>query len=270
MSLKQIALDLLARLRRAPEAPALPRPLQTPATLPLNMHLYAIGDIHGRLDLLTRLLDLIKADLATLPDGHQSGLIFLGDYIDRGPHSAQVIDCLLADALPCTRPAVFLRGNHEHAFLEFLDNPHQGASWITSYGGREALMSYGVQVPLTRLTPDVLQTLHAQLLAALPPAHRLFLESTRPSYTEGDYLFVHAGVRPDKPLTAQTAWEMMTIREPFLSWPLRLEKMVVHGHSIAEDVARCPHRLGIDTGAYASGILTCAVLEADQCRFIQT
>lgn len=254
----------------APIASAnLPALIPPKPTLPHSLRLYAIGDIHGRLDLLHVLLDSIEKDMTTLPAGFESGLIFLGDYIDRGSASYGVIDHLLAGQLPGTRAPIFLRGNHEQAMLQFLEDVSIGPLWL-QHGGREALMSYGVVPPVGQLRPEHLPALQEQLHAKLPASHRNFLDNTQLYYEAGDYLFVHAGVRPGLPFLQQHPHDLMNIREPFLSTPHHCGKLVVHGHSIDMEVRKTPYRIGIDTGAYASGILTALVLEGPQQRTLQT
>lgn len=229
--------------------------------------LYAIGDIHGRLDLLDRMETAIAADMAH--SGSQRPLIcYLGDYIDRGPHSAQVIDRLCSCADDGVR-RVFLKGNHEDRMIDFLADPiAHGPAWL-KFGGREALESYGLDVPL-ELDDAAWKDLRDQLEAALPESHSDFLSSLQLGFRWRGYLLVHAGLDPERPVTAQVEHDLMWIREPFLSserdWGFR----IVHGHVITDEPVFRTNRIGIDTGAYRSGRLTCLVLGDDGERLIQT
>lgn len=233
-----------------------------------GMRVYAVGDIHGRADLLRRLLHLIEADNA-LQDEAEVTLIFLGDYIDRGPNSPEVLDLLrgphrFADRVLC------LRGNHEDALLNFIDDPIKGRIWL-DWGGMATLVSYGVRPPAADLPlEERLRSMAEQLDRLLPDAHRAFLKSLPLQEIVGDYLFVHAGVNPKVPLGEQDAFDLTTIRSPFLEWGQPLEKVVVHGHSISIAPEILPWRIGIDTGAYATGRLTALVLEGHEQRILAT
>jgi serine/threonine protein phosphatase 1 len=216
---------------------------------------YAVGDIHGRLDLLLRIEAQIEADLAVRPTA--SPLVcYLGDYIDRGPASAGVVEHLVAsrrDNLRC----VFLKGNHEDRMLAFLDEPAgNGPRWMT-FGGRE-------------LETEDWDAIRDRLATAVPGKHLAFLRSLDLALRWGDYLFVHAGLDPARGLEAQDPHDLMWIREPFLSsdrdWGVR----VVHGHVIAPEPVLRPNRIGLDTGAYKSGILTCAAIDDGALRILQT
>jgi serine/threonine protein phosphatase 1 len=226
--------------------------------------LYAVGDIHGRLDLLDKMEAAIAADASQAV----SPLIcYLGDYIDRGPHSAQVID-RLCGGFDDDIPRIFLRGNHEDRMIDFLEEPAKnGPGWMT-FGGREALQSYGLDVPGIIEDADW-PGLRDALQAVLPAAHRRFLDDLRLGLIWRDYLFVHAGLDPDKPLTMQSPRDLMWIREPFLSSDRDWGLIVVHGHVIVEEPVFRHNRIGIDTGAYQSGRLTCLVLEEGRHRLIQ-
>jgi len=237
-----------------------------PARVPDGARVYAVGDIHGRADLLHEMIALIEADAAQAPSPAQH-LVFLGDYVDRGRSSKEVIERLLAP-FPGFQ-TTFLMGNHEAALLHFLDNPDFWGR-LNPYGATEMLLSYGVRFNPALKGRALALHLHEQFSQLLPPAHRAFISGLALSHTLGDYHFVHAGVNPASPLHAQTPMDLLRIREPFLSHNKPLEKIVVHGHTISAEVEFCPHRIGVDTGAYASGRLSALVLEGENRRFLQT
>jgi serine/threonine protein phosphatase 1 len=237
------------------------------ATVPRGIRVYAIGDIHGRADLLLRLLDMVTEDANAAP-GPANYLVFLGDYVDRGLHSRQVIDIMIGGP-PATFGAVHLRGNHEATFQEFLTNPAVGPGWF-KFGGVATLHSYGVQFPSGMTQEQRIGYAQQELRRVMPPSHVSFLSHLRPSLTIGDYFFTHAGVRPGVPLNRQDQDDMLWIREEFLTSNADHGKVVVHGHTICELPEIRSNRIGIDTGAYASGRLTCLVLEGDRRRFIAT
>ena len=237
------------------------------ASIPADTRVYAIGDIHGRLDLLNELLTLIEDDAQDYTG--RKIAVFLGDYIDRGPDSKGVIDRLM-QPLPADLEPVYLKGNHEAAMLHFFGSLETGAGWMR-YGGLETLRSYNIPMQPGIATPERLTELQRSLQARFPAHHREWLDSCAISYELGDYYFVHAGIRPDVPLTDQSDHDRLWIRDAFLSWRGGgLEKMIVHGHTISRDVEIHPHRIGIDTGAYSSGRLTSIVLEESRCRILQT
>ncbi len=228
---------------------------------------YAIGDIHGHLDILKRLMAKIVADVATHPD-LKPILVFVGDYVDRGPDSRGVIDYLLND-LPEHMEKHFLRGNHEDVFLRFLDGEVSLAeSWL-QFGGAACLASYGVNPfrPGIRQNPG---TLIEEMLEKFPETHRTFLDNTEFYYENGDYYFTHAGVRADLPLEEQQPRDLMWVREPFLSNEKDYGKVIVHGHTIVDTPEIHANRIAIDTGAYATGQLTALRLLGDQRHFIST
>lgn len=238
-----------------------------PPRAPEGSRVYAIGDIHGCAGLLRRLHEAVRAD-AESAVGLRKVVVYLGDYIDRGLESRQVIDMLTREPLEGFE-RVYLMGNHDLWMLEFLDDPAAGPGWLFN-GGNATLLSYGVGQGEALGAPARLAALQAQLRAALPAAHRDFLAALRPMHVEGDYLFVHAGVRPGVPLDAQSNDDLFWIRDPFLDSDADFGKVVVHGHTIAEAPEILPNRIGIDTGAFATGRLTCLVLEGTQQRFLQT
>jgi len=229
---------------------------------------YAIGDVHGRAELLERLESKIRADAESRPESRRV-IVYLGDYIDRGLDSRGVIDQLIAQGDDGFE-RVFLRGNHEDAMLRFLESTDIGRSW-KGFGGDATLYSYGVDVfgaPPDGV--DKMEHIQAQLRENVPDEHLAFLKSLVLSHVEGDYFFVHAGVRPGLPLDHQSPNDMMWIRDEFLNSRQDFGKIVVHGHSIRPQPVVQSNRIGIDTGAFASGVLTALVLWGDQHGFLQT
>jgi serine/threonine protein phosphatase 1 len=242
---------------------------EVPASIPAGERIYAIGDIHGRLDLLRKLMSKIVEDAADAPDVSRR-LIFIGDYVDRGMDSRSVIDLLLEGQPDGFAPSVYLKGNHEDAMLKFLEHPSAAQQWL-SYGGLATLYSYGVAMQQERSpSEEKLANAAEKLAAKLPETHREFLDKLQLSTTVGDYFFVHAGVRPGVPLEAQDEEDMLWIRDEFLSSTAKFGKIVVHGHTISQKPEVLPNRIGIDTGAFATGRLTCVVLEAEHRRFLFT
>lgn len=235
---------------------------------PPGQRLYAIGDIHGRADLLDQLHDLILKDRAGADAETQCIAIYLGDYIDRGPDSRAVIDRLVHDPLPGFE-TVHLCGNHDDFLLRFLEDPSIAPLWLAN-GGDATLSSYGIEsAPSLETTAD-LSALRDDLLAHLPDDHRRFFRALAYRYTAGDYFFTHAGVRPGIGLDIQDPYDLMWIREEFLNSRADFGKVVVHGHTPAEAVEDRPNRIGIDTGAVFTGRLSCAVLEGPERRFLAT
>ncbi len=221
---------------------------------------YAIGDIHGRLDLLQPLLAKIAEDARARPH-KKTYVVFLGDLIDRGPDSAGVVEWLRGYKPDFATP-IFLAGNHEEVMLRVLGGePDILRDWL-KFGGAECLASYGVDAAaLTRMEPDKAVEL---LRTKVPSAHIEFLEGFADTFRFGDYLFVHAGIRPGIPLEEQDQFDLRWIREPFLSGTHEHGPIVVHGHTIVTEVEERAHRICIDTGAYHSGILTAVGVEDDQ------
>ena len=239
----------------------------TVSTVPAGTVVYAIGDIHGRLDLLHRLEEKIRRDAATV-DAERRLMVYLGDYIDRGDHSFGVIEhLLLAPPEPFER--VCLIGNHESYLLRYLDDSSVAAAWLAN-GGRETLMSYGISPPDDIAAAAWPEHIQAELRARLPPSHEGFLRALEFSHREGDYLFVHAGIRPGVPLDQQDPEDLIWIRKEFLADQRDFGAVVVHGHSIRPEPENLPNRIGIDTGAYKTGRLTCAVLWQSERRFLST
>ena len=230
---------------------------------------YAIGDVHGRLDLLRALLKKIETDAALEPD-KTIHLTFLGDYVDRGQESRGVIDLLTTLKQDGGKQVTAIKGNHEEALLSFLEDPSSGAAW-SEHGGGETLRSYGVEPPKDAADEEGWSAARDALAASLPLAHLAFLHDLRLFSTAGDYVFVHAGVRPGVPLEDQDEHDLLWIRRSFMQGPRALDQqVVVHGHTPATEPALGPGRVGVDTGAYATGVLTAARLEDDRIGFIQT
>ncbi len=239
-----------------------------PATVPDGRRVYAVGDIHGRADLLVRLLEDLRRDAAQGGFQGRPILIFLGDYIDRGFQSRDVIDVLLSDQLSPFE-TYFLKGNHEASMLQFLSDPSVGPRWA-EFGGAETLVSYGIQPPRTRTSLDDWSRASDELQQVLPADHLHFLRNLDLSVRIGDYVFVHAGVRPGVPLDQQSEYDMLWIRDEFLSDRKPLGAVIVHGHTPTSAPHRDSRRIGVDTGAYLSGRLTAARFEHDTVEFIAT
>ena len=237
-----------------------------PLRAPKGRRTYAVGDIHGRLDLLDQLLAEVERDIAERPAA-ETYLVFLGDLIDRGPQSREVVERLRTLTSPSFRP-VFLIGNHEEVLLRLLGG-ERGLlrSWL-NFGGAECAESYGVDPrQLKQLPePDAL----TMLQQAIPPDHADFLRTFIDTFRFGDYLFVHAGIRPGVDLADQSQRDLRWIRAAFLDDPSDHGFLVVHGHTISEEVDERPNRIGIDTGAYATGILTAIGIENDQRWYLST
>lgn len=231
------------------------------ASVPPGERVYAVGDIHGRLDLLDRLLGMIAADEAARPRAG-ARLIFLGDYIDRGPDSRGVIERLL-QGLPDGLMGHFLRGNHEAIMLRCLEDPAMFANWAAN-GGLATLKSYGLDASFAADARTVL----SQLREVLPEAHLAFLRGLKTTMEVGDYFFVHAGVRPGVPLASQAEEDCLFIREKFLKHRGSFGKIIVHGHTPVSEPEVLANRIGIDTGSFFSGRLTALRLEGTSRAFL--
>jgi serine/threonine protein phosphatase 1 len=237
------------------------------AFAPPDTRVYAIGDIHGRVDLLRAAHARILADAQSSTARHRV-VVYVGDYIDRGSESRQVVDLLLDEPLPGFQ-SVHLRGNHEEALLNFWHDSAIAPEWFF-YGGDATLNSYGVARPAPGGGPQALLKVQAEFKAKLPDRHLAFYRSLVPYHREGDYLFVHAGIRPGVPLESQTEHDLLWIREAFLQSDADHGCVVVHGHTISPRPEVKSNRIGIDTGAYATGRLTCLMVERDEREFITT
>lgn len=257
----------------------IPHPPVTRITrAPEGVCIYAVGDIHGRRDLLDQLLVLIEQDAADLPERVKPQIVFLGDYIDRGLRSRDVIDLFASGGLDRFNP-VYLLGNHEEALLRFLREASFGSQWAR-FGGAETLYSYGLSPPNQRASLNS----HAEMSAAreawsrvwsefrtrLPAAHLGFLQSLKTYHTAGDYLFVHAGLRPGVHLEEQSNRDLLWIREEFLEDPAPFAQMIVHGHTPNDTVHYDDRRIGLDTGAFLTGRLTAARLIGTDVDFLST
>lgn len=252
----KLALMWKSRLFGAPASPARP-------VVPDGLRVYAIGDIHGRADLLGQTFARIDEDLDRRPVA-KALQVFLGDYVDRGPESAGVLDRLIARSQ--THQTLCLKGNHELYLLEFLENPSILKVWA-QYGALTTLHSYGLKPMLNAGLKEQAELAEA-LRQAMPKNHRQFLAQLPLSFTCGDFYFVHAGVRPSTPLSRQSEDDLLWIRNEFLCHEEPFEKVVVHGHTPVMEPDVRSNRINIDTGAYATGRLTCLRLERDDIDFI--
>lgn len=235
--------------------------------IPEGHRVYAIGDIHGRADLLEDILGQIDLDRET-HDPERTTLIFLGDYIDRGLASREVLKILSSRARRAIN-RVFLKGNHEAAALAFLDDPLSARAWL-GYGGDATLYSYGVRMTTTMPSDQELLEIRNELRQAMPDDHLKFLQNLQLSFRIGGYLFVHAGIRPGVPLALQSEQDLLEIREEFTLSSADHGARIVHGHSIAYQMEVLPNRIGVDTGAYATGCLTALVLSDETWSSLAT
>ena len=230
--------------------------------MPEGLRIYAVGDIHGREDLLKQLFSRIDEDFKAYPIA-KTMHVFLGDYIDRGHGSAAVLDLLIERA--GAHHMEFLKGNHEIYLTEFLENPRVLGAWA-QYGALPTLASYGL-TPIINAGYKEQTELAAELCRAMPKSHGEFLAALKPCLTCGDFFFVHAGVRPGTPLSRQHEDDMLWIRDDFLLHEEPFEKIIVHGHTPVKEPDVRKNRINIDTGAYATGRLTCLKLEHDKNSF---
>ena len=248
----------LEALRRRLSAPVRP-------STPKGVALYAIGDIHGRSDLLEPLLEAAERDADS---GMKTIVVGLGDYVDRGSDSPGVVDLLLDLA---DRPGIearFLRGNHDQILLDFLDDHSLGPYW-RRVGGLQTLQAYGVEAPATRKRMDEWLKARDAFAAGLAGRHLAFFQNLNLTFTWGDYFFAHAGAQPGIPLGRQSAQDLMWIRKPFLEDDRRFERIVVHGHTPAEQAYADHRRIGLDTGAYMTGTLSACRFEGEDRLLIQ-
>ncbi len=230
-----------------------------------EVRLYVIGDIHGRSDLLDKIVEEIYRDMET----HKGGeclTITLGDYVDRGPDSRGVLDRLARNPFPTSYVA--LKGNHEVLFETFLRDPSIGDYW-RRLGGLETMHSYGIPVNDVMRGKGFEDAL-LDLRAAIPKEHFRFLSSLKPSVSTGNCFLCHAGVRPGIPLEDQSLEDLLWIRDEFLNSTLDFGKTVIHGHTPKEWPDVRPNRVNIDTGAFATGRLTCLVVDGERGRFLFT
>ena len=238
------------------------------AFAPEDRTLYVVGDIHGRADLLHALLRKIAIDAARNEVGVRREVIFLGDYVDRGPDSRHAVDLVLS-TMAETRfwDVTVLKGNHEAAMLGFIDDPAQWPIW-SQYGARETLLSYGVTPPRTIGDKAIWHDLRDRFEEAVPPDHWDFFRKLKLRAERGDYLCVHAGARPGVPLERQTEQDLLWIRNDFLEREHAFERVIVHGHTPGQPYVG-PHRINLDTGAYVTGILTAIKLKGEERTLMQ-
>lgn len=234
-------------------------------SLPAGLRIYAIGDIHGRLDLLNELLSKTDADIALRPTS-KALYVFLGDYIDRGPSSRETIDRLIEHGEK--NESVFLRGNHELIAIRCLSDRNLFDKWMR-LGGLETLVSYRIAPGLLTNGRQIVQ-LQAAFHSALPQSHFQFFRDLQSSYVCGDFFFAHAGVKPHVDLSLQKEQDLLWIREEFLTSNEDFGKIVIHGHTPTREIEVERNRINIDTGAFATGRLTCLVMEDSSLSVIDT
>lgn len=232
-------------------------------TIPDGERVYAVGDVHGCADQFEALLAAIDADDAARGPADTT-LVLLGDLVDRGPDTRGVVE--RAMRLTASPRFALLKGNHEEMLLRAATGHRPSLQLFNRYGGRETLISYGVDP--AAYDEASFEELEALIVGAVPAAHRAFLDAGRPHLTIGDYLFVHAGIRPGVPLAEQVGADLRWIRDPFLGHRGPHGSMVVHGHTITAEPDVQPNRIGIDTGAYAGGLLTAIGLEGEERWFL--
>ncbi|WP_068086352.1 metallophosphoesterase family protein [Novosphingobium rosa] len=245
-----------------------PRAAAARPCVPPGQRIYAVGDIHGRADLLSALIDAIEGDISrrdTAATPRQTTIILLGDLIDRGPDSRGVLD--LAARWGRKRAMHILLGNHEEMLLDAAENLDVLRHFLR-HGGRETLLSFDIDEATYEAAS--FEEVQALLHAHIPAATLDYIRSFQTMIRMGDYVFVHAGIRPGVPLEGQSGGDLRWIREPFLSSPQDHGAVVVHGHTITDEIEQRPNRLGIDTGAYQSGHLSAIGLEGEERWLIQT
>ena len=255
---------MLSRLFRSRTQVAAP----TAPAVPDGTVVWAVGDIHGRLDLLEPLVEAINADLRASA-ANRKVVVFLGDYIDRGPDSRGVLQLLAGLSDVEGVEWRFLKGNHEQAMVGFLDDPSAGPKWC-EYGGDSALSSYGLRVPDLAHRTEAWARVAADLRHKLTAGETAFLENLELSVAVGDYFFSHAGARPGVALDRQSSEDLMWIRQPFLHSQTEFEQVVVHGHTPTLHVHADHRRIGIDTKAYQSGMLSALRLEGRERSLLKT
>lgn len=239
------------------------RQMKRKPRLPDGVRIYAIGDVHGRSDLLKQLLTVIDVDLAR-SSPIRPIQVFLGDYVDRGPDSRGVLDLLIERQH--SHETVFLKGNHEAFLMEVLHDPTKLQGW-RQFGGLTTLMSYGTMPTMNPNDEDQFRLIDT-FAKAMPASHLRFLSELQPSFSCGDFFFVHAGVKPGVPLAEQSEADLLWIREEFLSSEIDFGKYIVHGHTPVAAPDIHPNRINIDTGAYATGNLTLLTMQGDSLMAI--
>jgi serine/threonine protein phosphatase 1 len=239
-----------------------------PPRLPDGVRVYAVGDLHGTLDLLRQLEAAINEDIATDGTYLSNYIVYLGDYVDRGWHSRELVHHLAHPPRDGVQ-RVHLLGNHDAWLRDYLRGQPVGGAWLR-YGGDATLVSYGVKLAPGPDEDARLEATLPELREAVPTGHVDFLERLEIAFSFGDYFFCHAGIRPNVPLASQSTEDLIWIREPFLDWRGDPGKVVVHGHTVDDRPVVRRNRIGIDTGAYSTGRLTCLVLQGQSRRFMTT
>lgn len=230
---------------------------------------YAVGDVHGCYDLLNDLLAQIVDDVKSLGDERSATVIFLGDYVDRGPDSSKTVSSLIWLARNAPLPCIFLRGNHERAMLDFLQDPLETRKWL-QVGGEATVRSYGASLCEATAEPGRFLAIRDSLLDNLPASHMNFLNNLQPMFQTESAVFVHAGIRPGVPIVEQDTSDLLWIRSGFLEHDQPFEKWVIHGHSWFSDAPDVrSNRIGVDTGAYETGVLTAVRLMEGETKFLQ-
>ena len=256
--------DTLTLTRPAAQAPDAARARSTEGQL-----IYAVGDIHGRYDLLKKMLAQIAGDSVAAADGRLPMLVLCGDYVDRGPDSAKVLQALVWMQRRGQFALRLLKGNHEQGLLAFLEDPVRGADWL-AYGGSATLEAYGVTAPVSGAGAEDLIHARDQLMDNMPASHLQLLGELELMVVVGDYAFTHAGVRPETPLASQTEADLLWIRRGFVDAEGPFERVIVHGHTwLNEQPQLMGCRIGLDTGAYATGVLTAVRLDGDSLQILQ-
>ena len=230
------------------------------ASAPADTRIYAVGDIHGRADLLSEIIARVDDDIRRRPVAHTVE-VYLGDYVDRGPHSKTVIDLLTVRLV--SNSAVCLRGNHEAVMEGFLQDPAILEYWLP-LGGMQTLASYGIELHEN----ETALNLHRRFLDAFPRAHELFMQCLRNQFSCGDFLFVHAGIRPGVALDDQDPNDLIWIRDEFLDDTRSHKRFIVHGHTPVPHPEIRHNRINIDTAAWRTGALTCVAIEGSTILFL--
>jgi serine/threonine protein phosphatase 1 len=244
-------------------------PLPIAAHTDKSRPIYAMGDVHGRDDLLSRLLTEIRSDAANQAPTPPPLLVLLGDYIDRGRQVPEVLERLIALKADPSFETHLLLGNHEAAMLDFLEGTASGRGWAR-FGGRATMEAYGVAAPLREEDDEGWASARAALNAALPDAHRELLRGMELYFAHESLLFVHAGLRPQVALTDQLRDDLLGIRGEFLDVEADYGAFIIHGHTPVEEPDLRPYRLNLDTGAYMTGRLTAARIKGDTVGFLTT
>lgn len=237
------------------------------SSAPDGSRIYAVGDIHGRLDLLKSINKKIKKDISE-NKSERNVVIYIGDYVDRGNDSQGVINELINNPIEGAE-SIHLCGNHENAMMEYFSDPGVAYGWF-AWGGKATVRSYGVKSKDKKGRPVSEEQIHELFNELVPDNHKKFLKNLKYYHIEGDYIFVHAGLKPGIPLEKQHVDDMMTIRDAFIYPKTRFEKTVVFGHTVFDQPFVGNGRIGIDTGAYATGRLTAVILEKTNVEFIHT